>query len=120
MPGSPLGRQQSPEKARDYVERVRHHKHKRTLEWACAAARLSGSQEAEDSDSSMDELPSFPEEMQSELLESVSTSMVLEASLGTLEAVKLPPRANDRKRSSSMHDDATMKAALVLCDLGKW
>jgi len=114
MPSSPLAPASPP--TRDLVDFVGSG---RTLEWACAAARLSGRRKQGE------------EETEEEEMEAVTP----EGSLGGDDAWNkgskplvqkcehvprnLKPRPMAGSGKGAMQDDDMMKAALVLCGLGK-
>ncbi|KAJ7837552.1 homeodomain transcription factor [Mycena olivaceomarginata] len=108
MASSPIAPPSSP-LARDYVE-FGQGKRTRTLEWACARSRLTAKHE--------ENIP--------ELLHDVGDDTDVE-----VEEAVTPPRSCDsswtgtihEKRTVSkggQHDEETMKAAMVLCDLMNW
>jgi hypothetical protein len=134
MPGSPQKPQCSPEKARKFVERVRSRRtrHTRTLEWACAAARLSANGEYEDK--AYMEHKEDPEETSVEDIdEDVLTDVEAHQEVSTNERrtlelkdiAMLPPPSSPRtevtvsadEASRSAHDLETINAAWALCGL---
>ncbi|THH13501.1 hypothetical protein EW146_g6724 [Bondarzewia mesenterica] len=105
----------SPPPAREYVEFGKN-KRTRTLEWACAAARLAGKEKG----SSLMLKETDGEETEEEDPQEAITPM------GSLAGPDLLWRKKDEKRSlaggggeGEVEDDEVMTAALVLCGLGR-
>jgi hypothetical protein len=113
MPSSPIAPPFSPP-SREYVEFGKSKRTKRTLEWACAAARLADKQDAgvsgrcdkpEDSDSTDDEVH--------EAITPPST-WGKDDSRWTMENGTYMTMLH-----KAVEDEETMKAALALCGLGR-
>lgn len=123
MPSSPLGPPASPESVREtaYVEFGKHRviaRGRRTLEWACAAARVSGTgtgKENERGDTSMDldldDLGEGEETEEEEAHEAVTPNSSFTHGGGSAT------RTQNLKKATIQDED--MMAAYVLCGLGR-
>ncbi|KAA1467889.1 hypothetical protein DENSPDRAFT_869356 [Dentipellis sp. KUC8613] len=117
MPSSPLAPPSPPQ--REFVEFGKN-KHTRTLEWACAAARLAGKEGGgARTRGNEDDLPDADEETDEEPQEAITPM----GSLGGGDPfwVGGSEGQTDVKESEGgkVADDEVMTAALVLCGLGR-
>jgi hypothetical protein len=124
MPGSPTKPMRSPEKTRSFVERTRGVRKHRTLEWACAAARLPSLDG--DGDTDVDDVDDLPDRGS---LAHVSSASISGSSFSSTnndsDAVTLPSSSPivgstpGGMPSRANHDEETLIAARVLCGLGQ-
>jgi hypothetical protein len=118
MPSSPLAPASPP--TRDLVDFVGSG---RTLEWACAAARLSGRrQEAEaGAETEEEEMEAITPEGSLGAGDDVwnkRTASPVQKRAHVVRNLKFAPMVVNGKKSA-IQDDDMMRAALVLCGLGK-